>query len=150
MPDHQDSISPQGTARDRLVAVQVALGLAPPALAEALHVSTTRLYQLMRPDAGVRPLLQPEAARIDAVERVAKAWAARTTAPMRAVAHLPVADGRTGVDLLAAETVSEQDLSAALDELQAMLGALPKSRSQLLKESGYRRRPSVRALPSDA
>lgn len=150
MPDHQDSISPQGTARDRLVAVQAALGLAPPTLAAALHVSNTRLYQLMSPDAGVRQLLQPEAARIDAVERVAKAWAARTTAPMRAVAHLPVADGRTGVDLLAAETISEQGLSAALDELLAMLEAQPKSRSQLMRESGYRRRPSVRALPSDA
>lgn len=150
MPDHQDSISPKGAARDRLVAVQVALGLAPPALAAALHVSTTRLFQLMSPDAGARPLLQPEAARIDAVERVAKAWAKRTTAPMRAVAHLPVADGRTGVDLLAAETFSEQDLSAALDELLAMLEAQPKSRSHLMRASGYRRRPSVRALPSDA
>jgi hypothetical protein len=84
------------------------------------------------------------------VERVAKAWAKRTAAPMRAVAHLSVVGGRTGIDLLAAETVSEQDLSAALDELLAMLEAQPKSRSQLMGESGYRRRPSVRALPSDA
>jgi hypothetical protein len=66
------------------------------------------------------------------------------------VAHLSVVGGRTGIDLLAAETVSEQDLSAALDELLAMLEAQPKSRSQLMGESGYRRRPSVRALPSDA
>lgn len=149
MPDHPDSVAPLGTARDRLVAVQAALGLAPPDLAAALHVSTSRLYQLTSLGEGVRPLLQPEAARIDAVERVAKAWATRTDAPMRAVAHLPVADGRTGVDLLAAETVSEQELSAALDELLAILDAQPKSRSHLLKESGYRRRPSVRALPSD-
>lgn len=150
MPDHRDSVAPQGTARDRLVAVQAALGLAPPDLAAALHVSTTRLYQLMSPGESVRPLLQPEAARIDAVERVAKAWATRAAAPMRAVVHLPVADGRTGVDPLAAEAVSEQDLSAALDELLAMLEAQPKSRSQLMRESGYRRRPSVRALPSAA
>jgi hypothetical protein len=34
--------------------------------------------------------------------------------------------------------------------LQALLEAQPKSPSQLLAEAGYKRRPSVRALPSDA
>lgn len=149
MPDHPDSVARQCTARNRLIAVQATLGLAPPDLAGALHISTTRLYQLMRYGQDARPLLQFEAARLAAMERVAKAWAAQSAAPIQAVAHLPVSNDRTVVDLLAAEPFSEQDVSAALDELQAVLKAQPKSRSQLLKESGYKRRPPVRGLPSD-
>gem|GEM_PF-6150722 len=37
-----------------------------------------------------------------------------------------------------------------MNELCTMLAAQPKSPSQLLAEAGYKRRPSIRALPSDA
>jgi hypothetical protein len=66
------------------------------------------------------------------------------------VAHQPLADGRTLVDLLATEGCADHALTAALDELNAMLLARPRSHSQRLADAGYRRRPSIRALPSDA
>ncbi len=66
------------------------------------------------------------------------------------MAHQPLADGRTLVDLLATEGCADHALTAALDELNAMLLARPRSHSQRLADAGYRRRPSIRALPSDA
>ena len=150
MQAHPPSAAPRGTPCDRLVAVQAVLGLTLPDLAAALHISTPRLRQLMSRGEGARPLPQPEAERFDVVERVAMAWQARSAAPMRAAAHLPMANGRTGLVLLVAETVTDRDLTAALDEPKAMLEARPKSPNQLPAEAGYGRRPAIRALPSDA
>lgn len=135
------------------MAVQAALGLTLPDLARALHVSTPQLFEwLTSPDSresrATLPL--PAARRLDALERAASAWQARSAAPLRAVAHEPLQDGRTVLDLLAADGRSDHELAAALDELHTMLLAQPGSRSQRLAEAGFRRRPSIRTLPSDA
>jgi|GEM_PF-5715077 len=103
MPERQPPAAPRNTLLDRLVAAQAALGLTLPDLAAALHISTQCLHQLMCSDEGAPPLGQ----RFDAVERVARAWKARSAAPIRAVAHLPMANGRTGLDLLVADTVTD-------------------------------------------
>ena len=57
MPERPSSVAPQDTPRDRPVAVQAALGLTPPDLAAALHISTLRLHQLMSSCEGAWPLL---------------------------------------------------------------------------------------------
>ena len=121
------------TVRDRLVAVQAAPGLTLHDLAAALHVSTPQLYQWLTSHEDARLLQQPAAQRLDAVERVARAWQARSAAPLRAVAHQRIANGSTGLELLAADTVTDHDLTTALDELKAMLQAQPKTRSQHLR-----------------
>ncbi len=138
------------TVRDRLVAVQAALGLTLHDLAAALHVSTPQLYQWLTSQEDAQLLQQPAAQRLDAVERVARAWQARSAAPLRTVAHQRIANGSTGLELLAADTVTDHDLTTTLDELKAMLQAQPKTRSQHLSESGFKRRRSIRTLPSDA
>lgn len=144
---------PRRSLHDRLVAVQATLGLTMPDLARALHVSTLQLFEWFTspaPQTLGDHLPPPEAMRLDAVERAASAWQARSAAPLRAVAHQPLADGRTLLDLLATEGYPDHALAAAVDELHAMLLARPISPSQRLADAGYRRRPSIRALPSDA
>jgi hypothetical protein len=154
MTGHPDSnAEPCRSPHDRLVAVQATLGLTMPDLARALQVSTQQLFEWFTPPDRQAPddhLPPPTAKRLDGMERAANAWQARSAAPLRAVAHQPLADGRTFVDLLATEGYPDHALTAALDELHAMLLARPPSPSQRLAEAGHRRRPSIRALPSDA
>lgn len=132
----------------RLVAIQAALGLTMQDLAVALNLSRPQLYKWLDASQDVR-LQEAKRQRLDAVERIAKAWQARSAAPLRAVAHEPLANGRTVFELLAADAISEAAVNAAFDELTAKLQTQPKTRSQLLAEAGFKRRPSVRSLPSD-
>lgn len=132
----------------RLVAIQAALGLTMQDLAAALNLSRPQLYKWLEPSQDVR-LQEAKRQRLDTVERIAKAWQARSAAPLRAVAHEPLANGRTVFELLAADAIDEAAVNAAFDELTAKLQAQPKTRSQLLAEAGFKRRPSIRSLPSD-
>lgn len=132
----------------RLVAIQAALGLTMQDLAVALNLSRPQLYKWLDASQDVR-LQEAKRQRLDAVERIAKAWQARSAAPLRAVAHEPLANGRTVFELLAADAISEAAVNAAFDELTAKLQTQPKTRSRLLAEAGFKRRPSIRSLPSD-
>lgn len=133
---------------ERLVAIQAALGLTMQDLAAALNLSRPQLYKWLDPSQDVR-LQEAKRRRLDTIERVAQAWQARSAAPLRAVAHEPLANGRTVFELLAADAISEAAVNAAFDELTAKLQTQPKTRSQLLAEAGFKRRPSIRSLPSD-
>lgn len=113
-------------------------------MAAALHISTQRLHRLMSTDEGALPLLQPEAERFDAVERVAMAWQARSAASVRAVADMPMANGQRGLNLRVAEAVTDQHLAAGLDELREMLAAQPRSPNQFLADAGHKRRQERR------
>lgn len=132
----------------RLVAIQAALGLTMQDLAAALNLSRPQLYKWLDPSQDVR-LQEAKRQRLDTVERIAKAWQARSAAPLRAVAHEPLANGHTVFEPLAADAIDEAKVKAAFDELTAKLQAQPKTRSQLLAEAGFKRRPSIRSLPSD-
>lgn len=87
--------------------------------------------------------------RLAAVERIAKQWRERSTAPLGSVAHEPLADGHTVLAMMVAEHIDEAAVVGALDELLAKLQGKPKSRSQKLADAGFKRRPSSRSLPSD-
>jgi hypothetical protein len=104
----------------RLVAIQAALGLTMQDLAVALNLSRPQLYKWMDPSQDVR-LQETKRRRLDTVERIAKAWQARSAAPLRAVAHEPLANGRTVFELLAADAIDEATVNAAFDELTAKL-----------------------------
>jgi len=132
----------------RLVAIQAALGLTMQDLAVALNLSRPQLYKWLDASQDVR-LQEAKRQRLDAVERIAKAWQARSAVPLRAVAHEPLANGRTAFELLAADAIDEVAVNAAFGELTAKLQTQPKTRSQLLAEAGFKRRPSIRSLPSD-
>lgn len=132
----------------RLAAIQAALGLTMQDLAAVLNLSRPQLYKWLDPGQAVR-LQEAKRQRLGTVERIAKAWQARSATPLRAVAHEPLANRRTVFELLAADAIDEAAVNAAFDELTAKLQAQPKTRSQLLAEAGFKRRPSIRSLPSD-
>ena len=50
---------------------------------------------------------------------------------------------------LSSDAIDEAALRAAFDELTAKLQAQPKTLSQRLADAGFKRRPSIRSLPSD-
>jgi transcriptional regulator with XRE-family HTH domain len=150
-PQAVEAQDPQAEAKrrvQRLVAIQAALGLTMQDLATALNLSRPQLYKWLEPSQDVR-LQEAKRQRLDTIERVAKAWQARSAAPLRAVAHEPLANGRTAFELLAADAIDEVAVNAAFSELTAKLQAQPKTRSQLLAEAGFKRRPSIHSLPSD-
>lgn len=132
----------------RLVAIQAALGLTMQDLAAVLNLSRPQLYKWLDASQDVR-LQEAKRQRLDTIERVAKAWQARSAAPLRAVAHEPLVNGRTAFELLAADAIDEVAVNAAFGELTAKLQAQPRTRSQLLAEAGFKRRPSIHSLPSD-
>jgi transcriptional regulator with XRE-family HTH domain len=142
-------LQPEAQRRvQRLVAIQAALGLTMQDLAAALNLSRPQLYKWLDPSQDVR-LQEAKRQRLDTIERVAQAWQARSAAPLRAVAHEPLANGRTAFELLAADAIDEVAVNTAFGELTAKLQTQPKTRSQLLAEAGFKRRPSIRSLPSD-
>ena len=142
---------PSAAARlrvERLTALQAALGLSTSELAQALGLSRPGLYKWLDTSSDVK-LQGASRERLAAVERIAKQWRERSTAPLSSVSNAPLADGRTVFAMMIVDQVDEAAVVGAFDELLAMLARKPKSRSQRLAESGFKRRPSAKSLPSD-
>ena len=142
---------PSAAARlrvERLTALQAALGLSTSDLAQALGLSRPGLYKWLDTSSDVK-LQGASRERLAAVERIAKQWRERSTAPLSSVSNEPLADGPTVFAMMIADQIDEAAVVGAFDELLAMLAGKPKTRSQRLAEAGFKRRPSSRSLPSD-
>ena len=143
--------APSAAARlrvERLAALQAALGLSTSNLAQALGLSRPGLYKWLDASSDVK-LQGASRERLAAVERIAKQWRERATAPLRSVSNEPLADGRTVLAMMVADQVDEAAVVGAFDELLAKLAGKPKTRSQKLAEAGFKRRPTAKSLPSD-
>lgn len=143
--------APSAAARlrvERLAALQAALGLSTSNLAQALGLSRPGLYKWLDASSDVK-LQGANRERLAAVERIAKQWRERSTAPLSSVSNEPLADGRTVLAMMVADQFDEAAVVGAFDELLAKLAGKPKTRSQKLAEAGFKRRPSAKSLPSD-
>lgn len=148
-PDARSSPSAAARLRvERLASVQAALGLSTSDQAQVLRLSRPGLYKWLDASNDVK-LQGASRERLAAVERIAKQWRERSTAPLGSVAHEPLAGGYTVLAMMVAEHIDEAAVVGALDELLAKLQGKPKSRSQKLADAGFKRRPSSRSLPSD-
>ena len=143
--------APSAAARlrvERLAGLQAALGLSTSELAQALGLFRTGLYKWLDTSSDVK-LQGASRERLAAVERIAKQWRERSTAPLNSVSNEPLVDGRTVLAMMVADQVDEGGVVGAFDELLAKLAGKPKTRSQKLAEAGFKRRPSAKSLPSD-
>ena len=143
--------APSAAARlrvERLAALQAALGLSTSNLAQALGLSRPGLYKWLDASSDVK-LQGSSRERLAAVERIAKQWRERSTAPLSSVSTEPLADGRTVLAMMVADPFDEAAVVGAFDELLAKLVGKPKTRSQKLAEAGFKRRPSAKSLASD-
>lgn len=132
----------------RLVELQAILGLSTSDLADVLCITRQGLYKWL--DATKEQKLQEaNRARLALIERVAKKWRDRSSAPMSKVVHEPLAAGGTTLERLKAEAIDEASFDAVFDELRTKLAAEPLSRSQKLAAAGFKRRPSLRSTPDD-
>jgi hypothetical protein len=143
--------APSAAARlrvDRLAAIQASFGLPTLAMAEVLGVSRQHLYHWL--DASKDITLQESShARFDTVERLARAWRDRSVASLPKVAHVPLAGGRTLMEILKSAVIDEVVVLAAFDEIAAKLQVLPKSLSQKMAEAGFTRHSSRQSVPED-
>jgi len=134
---------------ERLSALQAAFGFTIQNLAAVLGITRPQLYKWLDAANDIK-LQETSRARLATVERIAKEWAARSSAPLSSVSKEPLAAGASSVfDLLSVDVIDDGRVIAAFDELVGKLQEKPKSRSQRLREAGFTRRPSVRSLPSD-
>lgn len=143
--------APSAAARlrlERLAALQAALGLSTSDLAQVLGLSRPGLYKWFDASSDVK-LQGASRERLAAVERIAKQWRERSTAPLSSVSTEPLADGRTVLAMMVADQFDEAAVVGAFDELLAKLAGKPKTRSQKLADAGFKRRPSAKSLPSD-
>ena len=143
--------APSAAARlrvERLTALQAALGLSMSDLARALGLSRPGLYKWLDTSSDVK-LQGASRERLAAVERIAKQWRERSTAPLSSVSNEPLADGHTVFTMMIVDQIDEAAIVGAFDELLVMLAGMPKARGQRLAEAGFKRRPSAKSLPSD-
>jgi DNA-binding transcriptional regulator YiaG len=133
---------------ERLAEIQAALGLSTLNFAQVLGLSRPGLYKWLDTSKDVR-LQEASRDRLTTVQRLAKQWRERSTAPLVSVANEPLADGHTALEMMIAGNIDEAAVLRAFDELVAKLQRKPKSRSQKLADAGFTRRPSARALPAD-
>ncbi len=133
---------------ERLSSLQAAFGFTIQDLAAVLSVTRQQLYKWLDASQSVK-LQDANQERLVAMERIAKEWNSRSSAPLISVSKEPLSAGGNVMALMAAESLNEASVVAAFDELAAKLSAKPKSRSQRMREAGFTRRPSVRSLPSD-
>lgn len=133
---------------ERLSKIQAALGLPMQALAQVLGISRPGLYKWFDASKDIT-LQQASRQRLDVVERLAKLWAERSSAPLVSVAHEPLASGRTVLELLCEQALDEAVVLEAFNEVLAKLQAKPKSLSQRMAEAGFSRRPTRRSIPDD-
>ncbi len=143
--------APKAAARlrvDRLAAIQATFGLPTFALAEVLGVSRQQLYKWL--DASKDITLQGASlARFAVIEGLAQAWRSRSVVPLTKLVHVPLAGGRTAIELLKAVDIEEAAVLGAFDELAARLHGQPKSLSQKMAEAGFVRRPLRPSVPED-
>jgi hypothetical protein len=133
---------------ERLTALQAAFGFTIQDLAAVLGITRPQLYKWL--DAANEIKLQEASrTRLSAAERFAKEWIARSHAPLSSLAREPLAGGGTAFALLAADAIDEPAVLAAFDDLAAKLQERPRTRSERLRDAGFTRRRSARALPSD-
>lgn len=133
---------------ERLSALQATFGFTIQDLAAVLGITRPQLYKWLDAANDIK-LQEASRARLATVERIAKEWASRSKAPLSSVSKEPLLAGGTAFGLMSADVIDAAAVIGALDELIAKLHEQPKSRSQRLREAGFTRRPSVRALPSD-
>lgn len=133
---------------ERLSSLQAAFGFTIQDLAAVLGITRPQLYKWLDAANDIK-LQEASRARLATVERIAKEWAARSSAPLSSVAKEPLAAGASVFALLSADVIDDVGVIAAFDELVGKLQERPKSRSQRLREAGFTRRLSVRSLPSD-
>jgi transcriptional regulator with XRE-family HTH domain len=131
---------------ERLATLQTAFGFTTQDMATVLGITRQQLYKWLDAANGVK-LQETSRVRLSAIERIAKEWTSRSTAPLSLVSREPLADGGTVFAKLAADAINETVVVGAFDELIAKLQAKPETRSQRLREAGFTRRAS--SLPSD-
>lgn len=132
----------------RISALQAAFGFTIQDLALVLSVTRQQLYKWLDASQSVK-IQDANQERLIAFERIAKEWAFRSTAPLSSVSKEPLSSGANVFALMTADSLNEASIVSAFDELASKLSAKPKTRSQQMREAGFTRRPSVRALPSD-
>jgi hypothetical protein len=152
---HQRATPPQRERKstaalrvDRLTSIQASFGLPIQALAEVLGVSRPNLYKWLDASKDIG-LQEANVRRLASVHLLAERWRQMCSVPLSSVMHEPLANGSTVLGMLESETIDSDAVISAFDELQARLSTQMKTRSQLRAEAGFKRRPSVRALPSD-
>lgn len=133
---------------ERLSSLQAAFGFTIQDLAAVLSITRPQLYKWLDA-ANVIKLQEASRTRLATVERIAKEWMSRSTAPLSSLSKEPLSTGGTVFEMLSAPVIGEAAIVAAFDELVGKLEQRPKSRSQRLREAGFSRRPSVRSLPAD-
>ena len=147
--DSQSATSAAASMRvRRLNSIQAALGLPTRVLAQMLGISRQALYKWLDASNDLK-LQEASRVRLAQVERIAKQWKGRTAVTLGTVVHEPLAGGGTLMEMLIADSVDEEQVTAAFGELLVALQGKPKTRSQKLLDAGFRRRAPVRALPSD-
>ena len=113
-----------------------------------LGLSRPGLYKWLDASSDVK-LQGASRERLAAVERIAKKWRERSTAPLSAVSTELLPGGRTVFAMIVVDQLDEASIVGAFDELLVKLAGKPKTRSQALAEAGFKRRPSAKSLQSD-
>ncbi len=133
---------------ERLSSLQAAFGFTIQDLAAILGITRPQLYKWLDAANSIK-LQEASRARMATVERIAREWSSRTKVPLSSLSKETLAAGGTVFALMSAEVIDDRLVIGAFDELIAKIHEEPKSRSQLLREAGFARRPSVHSLPSD-
>jgi DNA-binding transcriptional regulator YiaG len=132
----------------RLAGIQASFGLTAKALAEVLRITRPNLYKWLDASKDITPQ-GANRQRLNTIERLAKMWRERSDAPLSSVAHEPLGEGHTVLDMLTEEGLNEDTVATAFDALVEKLQGKPKTLSQRMAEAGFKRRPTYRSLPRD-
>lgn len=132
---------------DRLTYIQAVFGLSMQAMADILGVTRQGLYKWLDVTKDIS-LQEANQHRLAVVERLVAQWRERSNAPLGSLVNMPLTNGFTVLDMLKG-SLDERAIINAFDKLAAMLDTKPKTLGQRMAESGFKRRPSTRSLPSD-
>jgi hypothetical protein len=134
---------------ERLAQIQAAFAFALQDLARVLGISRAQLYKWLDHERDIQ-LHEESRERLKQIEQFASHWRNLSLMPLNTLAHEPLPGGADIVTLMAAPTLNESAVVAALRELATRTASTPKSITEGMRERGFRRRPSARSLPSDA
>ena len=127
--------------------IQAAFGVSIQMLAEILNVSRPQLYKWLDPAKDIA-LQDASRSRLDSVKELADYWGGLTQQPLGPW----LKEGGEAAPLLALLCEDPLPVDAIRREMAAQsnrVSEAQKSHSERLRDAGFRRRPSVRSLPSD-
>ena len=122
------------TISDKLLEIRKALSVNMTELAKILRVERPTLYAWFKDEASP---ISANYNRVSQVHKLAKQWMSMSHRPPESMKREPLLSGKSLLDILAEDTINEEEALTAFQKLATSMSTKRETRSALVRRLGY-------------